>query len=579
MLAEIVWPAETGIGIDAICLDEDALVIAAHGTQMTACCPSCGSESSRINSYYCRHPADLPCGGYAIRLELVVPRFFCDNEACDRRTFGATFPAFVAPYARSTDRLLERKRQVGFAVSAEQGARLLSCLGMATSADTLIRLVRGTPEPALETTRVLGVDDWAKHKGQTYGTILVDLDKHRVIDLLDDRSAESLARWLQEHPGIEIIGRDRANEYAEGASRGAPDAIQVADRFHLLQNVREVLQRLLERHQAALRAATADCVPVESPASTPASNATEVEFSADPPSSVGVETLDATPARPPARPTKAEQQREARAAQRLARFHQVRELHAAGVSSRQIARDLGMSTNTVRTYVAADQFPQRATQRTVPSKLDPFVPYLRQQLEAGEDNAMHLWRTLRDHQGYTGSRPLVSRWVAAHRYLCPKTSPQSPKPRRSGRPPLSDPPKPKAHVLSARQAAWLLVRCPEDLDDKAHQWVERLCACSQEVRTAYALAQEFIRMVKQRTAVCFDGWLLRTETDGVPEMKSFAAGLRRDYAAVVAALSLDISNGQVEGQVNRLKLIKRTMYGRANFDLLRKHVLATPMAA
>jgi transposase len=204
------------------------------------------------------------------------------------------------------------------------------------------------------------------------------------------------------------------------------------------------------------------------------------------------------------------------------------------------------------------------------------VPYLRQQLEAGNDNAMQLWRNLRDEYNYPGPRPLVSRWVAKHRHLCPQPSPGEPKPKRRGKPPVASTtqPLPQARILSSRQAAWLFVRRPAGLNENESQLIERLSHHSPELRTAYSLAQEFIQMIRQRKSIHFDDWLIRLETSGIAELESFATGLRRDQAAVTAALSLPYSNGQVEGQINRLKLIKRAMYGRAKFDLLRQKVLA-----
>ena len=176
MLIDILWPTEFHLRINAIEASDERVVIAAYGIQNRACCPSCQQPSERINSHYRRHPADLPCGGYAIQLNLTVPRFFCDNETCPRQTFAAMFPQMLRPYARRTNRLVNQQQQVGFAVGGEAGCRLVEGLGIATSADTLIRLVRGVSEPVVETQRVLGVDDWAKRKGQSYGTILVDLE-------------------------------------------------------------------------------------------------------------------------------------------------------------------------------------------------------------------------------------------------------------------------------------------------------------------------------------------------------------------------------------------------------------------
>jgi transposase len=443
---------------------------------------------------------------------------------------------------------------------------------MGVSATTLLRQVRQWAVPTPPTPRKLGVDDWALRKGKTYGTLLVDLERHQPVDLLSDRTAATLARWLQEHPGVELITRDRANDYMEGASRGAPAAVQVTDRFHLLQNVRETLQKLLERHQAALCAATR-CEPTPAFPLVPHMSTEETLIASPRPPTAIVAVAPSAPVRE----TKAAQQRALHRSQRLARYQQVRALHAAGLSQRAIVRQLGFSCHVVRHFVQADQFPERATRRPVASKLDPFLPYLRQQLAVGHDNAMQLWRDLRDYQGYTGSRALVSRWVAHHRHLCPTPPADAPKPRRRGKPPLasSESAAHRPRVLSARQAAWLLFRSPEELNEDQEQYRQRLCQHSPNLQTAYALVQEFIGMVRRRTPDTFDDWLARADATHIAELQSFVLGLRRDYAAVKTALSLAESNGQVEGQVNRLKFIKRSMYGRANFDLLRLRILNT----
>lgn len=583
MLIDQLFPWLSWLQLDEIYVADHTLILMLTSMPNESVCPLCARPSAAIHSRYERRIADLPCAGMAIRLQVQVRKFFCHNPPCKRAVFSERLPTLVAPYSRRTYRLQAEQHQLGLELGGEVGARTAQRQGMPVSGDTLLRLVREPTVPLQPTPRVLGVDDWAMCKGQTYGTILVNLETHRPVDLLADRSADTLARWLAEHPGVEIISRDRANDYIEGASRGAPDAIQVADRFHLLQNVREIVQRLLDRHQAALRAAMAACESAEDgsvvPAPTVAVLPEVLPLVQQKDSSLdlsGTPSDASTIARPivPPKPTKAEQQRAASQARRLARYNTVRELHAAGMSQRQIVRQLGMSIRTVRRFVMADQFPQRATRRKLPSKLDPFLPYLRQRLAAGQDNAMQLWRELRDQHGYTGSRPLVSRWVAHHRHLCPKPSPDQPQPRRRGKPPASVAVPPKQRVLSARQAAWLLVRRPEDLREEEQQRLKRLCHHCAEVQTAYTLVQEFIQMVRQRSATRFEEWLSRTEASGIPELQVFVAGLRRDYAAVVAALSLPYSNGQVEGQVNRLKLIKRSMYGRANFDLLRRRVLA-----
>lgn len=200
MLIDILWPTDMHLQISAIEEADGKLIVVACGLQEQAHCPDCQQLSARFNGHYHRHPADLPCGSYAIQLSLTVPRFLCDNEGCSRRTFSATFPTILRPYARRTDRLASQQQHVAFAVGGEAGCRLLNSLSMPTSADTLIRLVRAAPEPDVATPRVLGVDDWAKRKGQSYGTILVDLEKQVVVDLLDERSAESFSSWLGRTP-------------------------------------------------------------------------------------------------------------------------------------------------------------------------------------------------------------------------------------------------------------------------------------------------------------------------------------------------------------------------------------------
>jgi transposase len=576
MLTDLLLPWLSWLDLDDILADENRIMFHLTARQIAAC-PRCSRPSEAVHSRYQRRLADLPCAGMAVGLRMQVRKLFCRYQDCEQIIFCERLPQLAAPYARRTERLHHEQRQIGFDLGGEAGMRAARRQAMPVSAATLLRFVRNAPLNERPTPRILGVDDWALRKGQVYGTILVDLEQHRPVDLLSDRSADTLARWLQAHPGVEIISRDRANDYADGATRGAPDAIQVADRFHLLQNLREMVERLLARHQAALRAATATAGIAEAESRSPTKASAADNGGSDPvpqAAATVIATPDGTGNAAAKQLTKSEREQERRRAQRQARYDRVRKLHSAGMSQRAIARHLCISIHTVRTFVSADQFPERATKRKMPSKLDPYLPYLYEQLAAGNDNASQLWRNLRDEFGYPGPRPLVARWIAQHRYLCPQPSPAQPKSGRRGRPVATASQPQRTPVLSARQASWLLVRRPADLDESDSLRLERLCQHAPELQTAYSLIQEFAEMLRQRQSSHFDEWLARVEASGTAELQGFAAGLRRDHAAVFAALSLPFSNGQVEGQVNRLKMIKRTMYGRAKFDLLRQRVLA-----
>jgi transposase len=381
---------------------------------------------------------------------------------------------------------------------------------------------------------VLGVDDWAKHKGQTYGTILVDLEQHHLVDLLSERSAAALATWLQAHPGVEIISRDRAGLYADGATQGAPNAIQVADRWHLLSNLRDLLERLLDQQPAALRAAAQQI-----------SDEFTRQAGADP---------VAPPPAPAAEPAPCASQ---------LRWTAVKRLKAEGWSARAIAAHLHVHRQTVRKDLAADSFPQR-TSRWHTSTVAPYLAYLRQRWTEGCRDRMQLWRELQA-QGFTGGYACV--WRALRRF---------PTDQQPARKPVTIP---TGHPRSARQAAWLLVRSVDELKSEENAYRLAILENCPDVATAYPLAQQFTGMLRLRRAQELDAWLLKATATGVPELERFAAGLQRDYAAVRAALTLPWSNGQVEGQVNRLKLIKRAMYGRASFTLLKKRALWKPESA
>lgn len=552
MLTKLFFPDVPGVRVERLWREGRMIHMKVATTRQRARCPLCHRRSRRIHSQYQRTITAIPCCGDGVTIHLHVRRFVCRVRSCARKIFTERVPALVAPSARRSVRLRERLQRDGFDLGGERGARHATAEGMPVSARTLLRLVRAAPLPAAGPVKVLGVDDFAKRKGHNDGTILVNLETHEVIDLLPDRTAETLAAWLTAHPEVEIISRDRGGAYAEGARQGAPQAVQVADRFHLLANLTEAVQRVLNRHHSALRQAAQDVLRQEqdriAAESGAASGASVPPVPWDLPSPLAPTTPD----------------RETRRARRHARYEEVQELRRQGLSISAIACHLQLTRPTVRKLVQADACPEPAAR---PGLLTPYEPYLWLRWTQGCQNAAALWREIQA-RGYRGSyvhlRHALRRWRT--------------RPARRGRaagvpaaPPLV--PSPTLRAFSPRQATWLLLRQPDELEADERAFVVHLVRACPEVQRVQEVAQEFGRLVRTRDSGGFDPWLAVVDHSGCPEMCGFADGLRRDRAAVEAALEMEWNNGPVEGLVNKLKVAKRAMYGRAKLDLLRQRVL------
>jgi transposase len=552
-----------------VCSGPDFVHIAAHGTRPGGRCPDCGRASRAVHSYYRRHAADLPSLGRAIHVGLRLRRFYCRNTACPRRTFAERLPELIAPYARRTSRLAEAQTRVGMALGGEAGARLLSRLAMPASAATMLRLVRRRPLPETEPPRSVAVDDWAIRKGRTYGTIIVDLERRRVLDLLPDRTAETLADWLRQRSGIKVVARDRSTEYARGVSLGAPEATQVADRWHVLVNIHDALERWLAGAYTRLR---------RIPSGSGASAGTM-------PPGGRTQPFTRTRAETTARIN--------RRCRWIALYDEVRRRHAGGETLEAIARAMHLAVGTVRKYAYAESFPVPGQRPLRPSILDPYLAHLPARLAEGCENATLLWRELQA-DGFPGTAKQVHRWLAQHR-----TAPAPATPRKwraasvinTPAPDGSPSPLPLPRRLAGTAspsclrriaARWLLVQPLTALSAADAAVVARLEQDREAARVA-ALGRRFTALVRgcgvrgnadPKTALAaLEVWLADARMSGIRAMQSFAAGLEQDGAAIRAALTTPWSSGQAEGQITRLKMLKRQTYGRANFDLLRRRVL------
>jgi transposase len=506
-----------------------------------------------------------------VRLHLEVRRFACRNEGCNRKTFAEEVSELLVPWARRTIRLKEQHLVTAHALGGEAGRRLSYQLGVPISGDTLIRDLRQAPEPpGVVSVRVVGVDDWAMRKGSSYGTILVDLETHCPLDLLGSRDADEVAAWFQAHPEIEIVSRDRGKEYIKAATNGAPQAEQVADRWHLLANLREAVETFLQQKPACLQAAAQDAD--EALQEEVLISAVQAESS---PGGAEVSPIPSFPTKgePKKSLTKVEQEKATRWARRQERYDQVRQLKQAGYSDRTISRHMKMGTRTVRKYLEADNCPQYPAGRVGYSKLTPWIPELEKRWQAGCTNASQLWREI-CAQGFSGSLGLVIRWAADQRKLLPTEKRYSRQQSETVKPVLSRQVCPAP--WSAQRASWLVILDDDRLDDEQQAARNRMLAADTQMVTVDTLVRQFIQLVKERRDYDLDQWLNNVAASGISALKSFANGLRRDLAAVRNALRMSWSNGQTEGQINRLKFIKRQMYGRAKLDLLRKRVLYQP---
>jgi transposase len=539
-----------GFTIDAVHTLDGKLLVEATAVRSRVACPDCQQLSTRIHSGYMRTPRDLPSSDQFVQLHLHVRRFFCDTPSCARRTFAERLPELVPFRAQRTQRFSRSLEVLGFALGGRAAARTAAKLGLRTSRNTLLRCVQHAQLPARPTPRVLGVDDVAFRKRHTYGTILVDLEQHRPVDLLPDRDADLLIAWLQAHPGVEIVSRDRSTEFRRAITSGAPDALQVADRWHLLVNLREALERVLDRHYSQLRTNVVMPTP-QSPSTLP----------------------DTAPIlRKRRRSTGDEVARIARRERRLARYEEVIARYEQGASMREIADTLHLSRWQVARFVKASTFPEQAPRRRRARILVPFAAVLEEQWAAGERNVMAIWRSLQQ-QGYTGSAQTIRRWVQARRQEpAPHTRPDYRARYTVAPEDLLSQTAAARPLPGPRQLVWLLIKDVQQLNAEETHILEQLCQ-EPVVEQAYTLGQQFLQIVRQRQHDEFDGWLAACQASNIPDLQGFAVGLKQDEAAVRAALQLEWSNGQVEGQNTRLKMVKRQMYGRAGFALLRKRVL------
>ena len=506
------------------------LCIWARARADQAACPACGRFSGRVHSRYERRLADAAIGGRPVLIRLTVRRFFCPAPDCPVITFAEQAGGLSLRYARRTPPLAAMLTAVALALAGRAGARLALLLGLLAGRSSMLRLITALPDPQARPVPVLGVDDFAFRRGHTYGTLLVNIDTGKPVDLLPDREADTLTAWLRAHPGTEVICRDRAGAYADGARTGAPAAIQVADRWHLWHNLAGHVEktvaahhRCVREHYAALEQAAAQQAP--------------------------------DPGQLAAQASTAHAENRARVVRTRQRYQQVQALKADGKNVTTIMRELRLAPGTARRYYRAASVDEvvAGTLTGWPSKLDDHKPFLHQRWNSGCTNIGQLHREI-TARGYRGSYGTVYAYLRPFKALAcaPPAVPAPPKVR---------------HITS-----WIL-HDPATLDESEQASLDAVRAHCPHLDALASHVTGFAKILTGLRGEQLDAWIATASAGDQPDMRSFITGLKRDYQAVLNGLTLPYSSGKAEGNVNRIKMLKRQMYGRAGFDLLRKRVL------
>jgi transposase len=530
---EMLLPHLAAVTVEKAEISGDCVWLQARARADGASCPRCGGSSGKVHSTYQRRLADAAIGGRRVRIRLRTRRFFCGNPDCPARTFAEQVSGLTSRRSRRAPPLARTLTSIALALAGRAGARLAGMLDLTAGRSSMLRLIVAQPDPESGTVTILGVDDFAFRRGRDYGTILVNAETGKPVDLLRDREADTLAGWLKEHPGTTVICRDRAGAYADGARQGAPDAIQVADRWHIWHNLCEHTEKAAARHRSCL----------EEPVPEPEHEGADEEQG----------TPDLQQAAIEAAARRAEES--ALAVRTRQRYEQVQALKARGKGIKPIMRETGLAKETVRRFYYAGTVDEllAKVRDGRPSILDEHKPYLHQRWNQGITNVIQLHAELKE-RGYKGGYGTIRDYVLPF--------------RQAGAAPPAVPGPPKARDL----ASWILTD-PDNLND---QEKAKLAQARERCPHLDALAghvTEFAKILTGLHADRLDGWIAAVEADDQPDLHSFARGIKHDYDAVLNGLTMTWNSGVVEGNVNRLKTLKRQMYGRATFGLLRKRVL------
>lgn len=537
MLPTFLLPAGMPFSDCSVSSSGGTLTIQASSAQHASICPVCGFLSDRRHSKYIRAVIDLPASGYQVKVFILSGKYFCDNALCYRKIFTERFSEEINPYCRRFNRCRELLSNLALELGGNKGAAISRLSSLPVSASTILRIIKRQNLPQVKlSSGIIGIDDWAFKKGNTYGTIIVDLHQNKVIDLLPDREATTVCQWLKEHPEVEVISRDRGGPYSKGAQEGAPQAIQVADRFHLLMNLGDAAKRMFQSMGKNLRELFTLYNNVN-PSTEPTLEIDELKSKSE------------DPAVTPARDINTNEENQYR-------FCKVKELFSQGYNIRAISRSLHIARNTIKKYIRMDFLPKKTGSRS--TNFESFQLFL-----LHESNRGKLYTELYSaivakgfNGGYTQFCSNINELFKNNKII-PASRKIDPVVNKS---------------WSPRSLAIMIQKEHKDLGTDDQKLLELLYSKHPEIKETQQFIHRFKKLFQLKEQGTLRIWLDDVEKS-TSFIKRFAKGIQSDFQAVNNAVITTYSNGQVEGQVNRLKNIKRRMYGKAGFELLRRMVI------
>ncbi|GCE28122.1 transposase [Dictyobacter alpinus] len=522
------------VRLETIEVQNQTIIVHLHAISASALCPRCGTPGSRVHSHYQRTIADVAFGGRCLVLKLRVRKWICREVSCSQHIFAERFPELVQRYARMMDRLVNALQTLGVTTNGTDAARIASSLGMPTTAKTIIRRVLQLPLPSEGEVVKVGIDEWAWKKGQRYGTILVDLEKRRVVQLLAERSVETSTAWLRTHPEIDLVSRDRGKIFRAAATDGAPQANQVVDRFHLQKNFAEALEKFFRKQERALKKAIQGIIGKTRPAARTAV------------------------------PEKVAQERQARHRQQVQLHKRIWKLYRQGCHKEQIAQLVGVSSRKVYRVLEQETPPPPRRRSRSSSIVDPYLSYLTARWNQGCHNVAKLYEEIVT-RGYTGTQRTLQMRLRPFRQNVAR--PVSKQTVIWNKPP------------SSRGVALMMIRPAQNRTREQAAYLDQLIQCDVSIALVFKLAQDFGRLLRRHEGrIHLEQWKAAVQASGIAELITFVDGLADDEEAVAKGCSLTWSNGMVEGFVNKVKWIKRSSYGQAGFPLLQRRVLLHPTA-